>query len=197
MKEDEYKKLKEKGFDNDKVDGYMKIQLLMLRALEGYNTELQEYLKEYDLYTVSIKNSLEGMEGKLNKLANKFKITQKGNNNLDFLSSYEQFYNIVDDYLTGNNIFNRNYQAVIDRGIIDDKTSKMDFFYKLDEEMNEFEKEITLSDTMTDREAEELADMINVGCNALKFCGRSPIEELEKVALKNKKRANEHRQSNK
>ena len=92
--------------------------------------------------------------------------------------------------------FERNYLAVKNRGLITSETTKQDFIEKIKEEFGEFEDEVTTGLHMTDSEAEELADFVNAACNLLIFSGRNPEIELEKVAIKNENRANEHRKSN-
>lgn len=86
------------------------------------------------------------------------------------------------------NIFERNYKAVVLRGCINNNTKKIDMISKIKEEYKEFMREVTIGEMMTDMEAEECTDLINVCCNTLKLAGRNPEVELEKIAKKNESR---------
>ena len=87
------------------------------------------------------------------------------------------------------NIFTKNYEAVVNRGLINSQTTKKDFLNKLIEELDEFGEEFDNDNQLlNDREAEELTDIINTCNNWLIFSGRNPISELEKICIKNEKR---------
>lgn len=85
-----------------------------------------------------------------------------------------------------NELLKRNYQAIINRGLITDKTSIEDFYFKAKEELKEISQAIVLQDK--DNEIEEWGDLMNVCSNALIFKGINPIEVLTKIAEKNEKR---------
>jgi hypothetical protein len=85
----------------------------------------------------------------------------------------------------------KNYNAVIERGLITLQTNKLDFYEKAEEELKEIYEacDINSPNTMADAEAMEVMDAITALKNALIFCGRDPREESEKVLIKNRSRA--------
>lgn len=93
-------------------------------------------------------------------------------------------------------LIKRNYNATVKRGLITPNTNNSDFDSKLDEEYIELFDELCKADniveqTLNDRQAEELTDIISVGINWLIKSGRDFKEELTKVVIKNERRANE------
>jgi phosphoribosyl-ATP pyrophosphohydrolase len=85
------------------------------------------------------------------------------------------------------NIFEKNYKAVQDRGLITKESRNYDFLNKADEEYQEIVKAYCLENN--DNLNEEITDLMNVCSNWLIFRGLDPFKELEKVLEKNKKRA--------
>ena len=88
---------------------------------------------------------------------------------------------------------NRCYKAVVNRGCITPRTTNSDFHNKLCEEDNELLTELFLDDsmeskTLTDRQAEELTDVMAVCIDWLINAKRDPVKELEKVCIKNENR---------
>lgn len=67
---------------------------------------------------------------------------------------------------------------------------KFDLYDKAHEEQRENYEACDVNNerSMSDHEAEKVADRINVLNNLLIFCGRNPDDELKKVAIKNEKR---------
>ena len=84
----------------------------------------------------------------------------------------------------------RGYKAVEGRGLIDENTTKYDFYDKAHEEQNEIYEacDVNEDNKMSDHEAEEVADRITALQNNLIHCGRKVEIELEKVCIKNENR---------
>lgn len=89
----------EKGFDPKVFDNYCKLTLLMLRHCEDTSIQIQEYLQQFGLETVSIKNALEGMQGRLSKIAGKIKPKKTKDNILDYMREYELFVEHVNKFV--------------------------------------------------------------------------------------------------
>jgi len=70
------------------------------------------------------------------------------------------------------NLFNRGYTATVKRGCITNKTKPIDFINKLKEEIK------------------EVGDLIETAKNYLMYLCEDPIKIIEKVVIKNEKRAN-------
>lgn len=83
-------------------------------------------------------------------------------------------------------IYQRNYDAVVKRGLISDKTTDFQFLNKLIEETKEVEDSIYDSPEKTN---EEIADVVVVGINWLIHRGCNVEEMLIQIAEKNEKRA--------
>lgn len=83
-----------------------------------------------------------------------------------------------------NNIIKRNYDAVVERGLINDRTTDRQFLLKLEEEFIE----VWTEDYMDER-AYELIDVIIVCTNWLYHRGYDIEKLLIKCAEKNEKRA--------
>lgn len=86
------------------------------------------------------------------------------------------------------NIFKRNYDAVVKRGLITYKTTDYQFYLKLKEEVKEALYEIVI-----DRNTflnEEIADCLVVCINWLIYRGVDIEKILTEIAEKNEKRAN-------
>lgn len=97
-----------------------------------------------------------------------------------------------------NETLQRNYEAIVDRGLITPKTSLKAFKEKIIEEFKEVIEAITNYDDQPNIHAiEELGDLINVCNNTLIFFGHNPEDVLKAIARKNEKRANELRKNNK
>jgi len=90
-------------------------------------------------------------------------------------------------------LLNRGYESVARVGKIGIYTTAVDFLNKIEEELTETEEEFLdvneYIETITDRQAEEITDIIQTCCNMLIHYKRNPIEEIEKVVIKNEKRA--------
>jgi NTP pyrophosphatase (non-canonical NTP hydrolase) len=92
-------------------------------------------------------------------------------------------------------IFERNYQAVVNRGLITEKTENIDFFLKLHEELQETENEIYKIEgckeaiILSNHLKEEIADCLIVCSNWLIHRGVDLEKILTKIAEKNEKRA--------
>ena len=88
-------------------------------------------------------------------------------------------------------LINRSYKAIKDRGLITNKTKKSDFIKKLHEEL--YECELTqLSGYGKNKEVdyiEELIDLSTVCFMQVLHLGYDPIKEFEKVVIKNENRA--------
>lgn len=90
-----------------------------------------------------------------------------------------------------NKLINRSYQAIKNRGLINDNTTLEDFFYKIEEEFNE------MLEAFNDNElVEEAIDLATVCFNLVKFIGKEPVKEFEKVVIKNEERAKMRRNDN-
>ena len=84
-------------------------------------------------------------------------------------------------------LFARNYKAVINRGLITNKTTDIDFHAKLTEEVEEVAEAIINDDSVSlDR---EIADCLVVCANWLIFRGVSLPYILTQTAIKNENRA--------
>lgn len=83
-------------------------------------------------------------------------------------------------------LFQRNYNAIVARNLITDKTTIDDFYFKAKEELKEVSQAIVLQDK--ENEIEEWADLLNVCASALIFQGVNLEEILTKIAEKNEKR---------
>ena len=84
-------------------------------------------------------------------------------------------------------IFERNYKAVVNRGLITDATTDIDFHAKLSEEIEEVSEAIINDDAKAIDE--EIADCLVVCSNWLIFRGVPLPYILAKIAEKNEKRA--------
>ena len=89
-------------------------------------------------------------------------------------------------------LFNRNYKAVVDRGLIKPNTIDVDFYYKLKEELGEVSDAMLKFDD--DNINEEVTDCLVVCSNWLTHRGCNIEQMLTQIAEKNEKRA---KQSNK
>jgi phosphoribosyl-ATP pyrophosphohydrolase len=86
-------------------------------------------------------------------------------------------------------LFERNYQAVVKRGKINEYTDDVDFIIKLKEEAHEAEMEIDLIyHKPSDRLVEEFGDCLVVCANWLIHRGVDLEEILTKIAEKNENR---------
>ena len=91
-------------------------------------------------------------------------------------------------------LFERNYKAVVNRGLITEKTANIDFFLKLIEEMQEIEYEIINIEgckeaiILSNHLKEEIADCLIVCSNWLIHRGVDLGKILTKIAEKNEKR---------
>lgn len=83
-------------------------------------------------------------------------------------------------------IYQRNYDAVVKRGLITENTTDFQFLNKLIEEIKEVEETLYGEPEKTN---EEIADVIVVGINWLINRGCNVEEMLTKIAEKNEKRA--------
>lgn len=90
-------------------------------------------------------------------------------------------------------LINRLYEAVKKRGCITSETNHHDFVNKLCEEMDEIQLELMFKTYLEKNESlkEEITDTMAVCISFLKWLGSDPIKELEKVVIKNERRANE------
>lgn len=84
-------------------------------------------------------------------------------------------------------IFERNYKAVVNRGLITPKTTNQQFFDKAFEEL--YEVMVEMKNGNNERLDEEITDFVNTGINWLKFRNVNPVEMLTKIAENNEKRA--------
>ena len=83
-------------------------------------------------------------------------------------------------------IYQRNYEAIVKRGLITKDTNDLDFWFKVCEEKDE-----VLQALRNKNEAnltEEITDLMNVCSNWLQHKGIDPENALEKCALKNESR---------
>jgi len=83
-------------------------------------------------------------------------------------------------------LLNRSYKSIVNRGLINDLTKDEDFYIKILEESKEFYEAIRFNDDIS--KIEEVTDLMNVCINYLIFRGSDPLEELEKVIIKNENR---------
>ena len=92
-------------------------------------------------------------------------------------------------------LFERNYKAVVNRGLINEKTENIDFYVKLIEEIQEIEDEIFKIEgckqaiILSNHLKEEIADCLIVCSNWLIHRGVDLEKILSKIAEKNEKRA--------
>jgi NTP pyrophosphatase (non-canonical NTP hydrolase) len=91
------------------------------------------------------------------------------------------------------NLVNQNYQAVRDRGLINDETNWYDFMEKLDEETHELAVEYYKMDGFPDKSktefASELIDCISVLLNMAKHYNIDVIDGLKENIIKNQEKA--------
>lgn len=92
------------------------------------------------------------------------------------------------------NLVNQNYQAVRDRGLINDETDFYDFMEKLEEETQELSMEvIPMNDSISilnrKRFASELIDCISVLLNMAKHYNIDVIDGLKENIIKNQEKA--------
>jgi retron-type reverse transcriptase len=91
-------------------------------------------------------------------------------------------------------LFNRGYRAVVQTGKIGVYTTLHEFLDKIDEEVKEtkaeFSKNILYPEKLTDRQAEEITDIMETCKNMLIHYKRNPINEIEKVVLKKREKGN-------
>jgi phosphoribosyl-ATP pyrophosphohydrolase len=91
-------------------------------------------------------------------------------------------------------LFERNYKAVVNRGLIKNNTTDFKFYSKLKEESKEvFAEMVNQNDQGIN---EEVADCLVVCANWLIFRGVNIDEMLIKIAEKNEKRANQKAPTN-
>lgn len=91
-------------------------------------------------------------------------------------------------------LIERMYQAICNRGLITPDTTKIEFIRKMDEEDSEYLTEYYYNrntESLSNREVEELVDSITVRIMYLKKFKLDFIKEFKKVLEKNEKRANE------
>lgn len=86
-----------------------------------------------------------------------------------------------------DNLFKRNYKANVNRGKITPLTKGTDFLKKCHEEQLEVLEEY-YTNGETKHLAEEITDEIMVRVSWLMHMGFNPIEEIEKVTIKNETR---------
>lgn len=98
MNKKEYNELIEKGFDYNKFENFCRITLLMVRVCEDMTVESEEYLEQFGLNSVGVKNVLESIDKKLNKVASRFKLPEDKANDIEYMRSYEDFYNYIVKY---------------------------------------------------------------------------------------------------
>lgn len=84
-------------------------------------------------------------------------------------------------------LIKRSYEAIKARGLIDNHTTQEDFYIKMVEELKEFYEAIRFDDNIAKKE--EVTDLMTVCCMYLVNIGVDPIQEFEKVVIKNEKRA--------
>jgi NTP pyrophosphatase (non-canonical NTP hydrolase) len=92
------------------------------------------------------------------------------------------------------NLVNQNYQAVRDRGLINDETDFYDFMEKLEEETKEMADEYIYPDFEDDnnkqeRFASELIDCISVLLNMARHYNIDVIDGLKENIIKNQEKA--------
>lgn len=88
-----------------------------------------------------------------------------------------------------NDLLNRNYKAVVNRGCITPRTTLLDLLEKLEEEFNEVMNAHNIGDLEPNAHTiEEIGDVINV-CNTLLIkSGHDPDDVLRAIAKKNENR---------
>jgi len=89
------------------------------------------------------------------------------------------------------NLINRSYEAIKKRGLIKDTTSGLEFINKAEEELKEWKEAYLTPGIDLQKCAEEATDLATVCFMWLLNVGYNPIDEFEKVVIKNEKRANE------
>lgn len=102
MNKKEYNELIEKGFDYNKFENFSRVTLLMLRVCEDMTVQAEEYLEQFGLNTVGVKNVLESVDTKLNKVASKFKLPEDKANDIEYMKSYDDFYKYIENYIDKN-----------------------------------------------------------------------------------------------
>jgi len=91
-------------------------------------------------------------------------------------------------------LIKRNYQAVVNRGLINEKTTIIDFIDKMEEEYFEVCNAHKIGENKpNDHMTEEVFDLMVVCINFLVHYNVNLIRGLIKIALKNERRANEQR----
>lgn len=93
-------------------------------------------------------------------------------------------------------LIQRSYEAIKARGLINDNTDFLDFIEKLKEELIEVIDSETIynlekTEYYLKKYIEELIDLSTVCFMQIKHLGYNPIDEFEKVVIKNEKRAKE------
>jgi len=88
-------------------------------------------------------------------------------------------------------LLNRCYEATRQRGCINNTTTIKDFNDKLLEEVREVEVESNANSLRYDKNIlfNELADVAAVAFNYIIWLGGDPMEEYEKITIKNEQRA--------
>jgi len=90
-------------------------------------------------------------------------------------------------------LFKRNYDAVVNRGLITENTTDVDFLEKLKEETIETSNEVyskrMFNDNNPDLLHQEIADCLTVCANWLIFNKVDLTEILTQIAEKNEKRS--------
>jgi NTP pyrophosphatase (non-canonical NTP hydrolase) len=89
-------------------------------------------------------------------------------------------------------LLNRSYKAIQERGLITEKTHNLDFYEKAKEELYEIEDSLHYLVGDTD---EEITDLMTVCAMWLMNRGKNPIEEFKKVVEKNEQRARNKKDS--
>jgi len=93
-----------------------------------------------------------------------------------------------------NELIERSYQAIKKRGLITYKTTLDDFLKKIREELYEAEHENFLINNWKQTESlnpyiEEITDLMTVCIMQLRHLDLNPVDEFEKVVIKNEQRA--------
>lgn len=90
-----------------------------------------------------------------------------------------------------NQLLKDNYQAVVDRGLINDKTRDSEFLDKLNEEFQEVFVELVIKKNKNPNKLyEEISDLINVCSCWLIHKNQDPENWLKYILDKNIKRVN-------
>ena len=84
-------------------------------------------------------------------------------------------------------LFERNYKAVVNRGLINNRTRDLEFLFKLGEEFDETNEEVRYGDSIK-KLNNEIADCLIVCSNWLIHRGVDLENILTKIAEKNEKR---------